>query len=87
MPARVDEGEEGLERLAIFLKRCRLAGSSGHVDGEWSVGCPFQIATVDVEEKAIARAEDDDLALGRRDFMDLMSARAKRLRSRRGTHI
>ena len=82
MPARVDEGEEGLERLAIFLKRCVLAVSSDHVDGEWSVGCPFQIATIDVEEKAIARAEDDDLALGRRDFMDLISAGAKRLRSR-----
>lgn len=89
MPAGVQEGEDskGLERLAIFPKRCILAGSSGHVDGEWSVGCPSKIATIDVEENAVAGAEDDDLALGRRDFMYLISARSKHLRPRRGTHI
>ena len=66
--ARVDVLEQDFERLTVLGEIRDVGLARGEVLGEWPVGYGAQVGAMDVEEDAVAGAEDDDLVIGRGDW-------------------
>ena len=63
----IDEGKQRLEGARILGELNSLPRCGGEVLGERAIGSALQVAAVDVEQRAVSRSEDDNIAVGEGD--------------------